>query len=65
MVIVFCGQQNIALRGHRDDATNVERDINELENHGNFWAVLNFRVDVGDNVLAEYLGTAPWKTTYM
>ena len=48
--LVFCGRQNIALRGHRDDATDIERDVDDLENHGNFRALLNFRVDAGDNV---------------
>ena len=33
--IVFCGRQNIALHGHRDDATDIERDVDDLENHGN------------------------------
>ena len=62
--IVFCGRQNIALRGHRDDATDIERDVDDLENHGNFRALLNFRVDAGDNVLAEHLATAPRNATY-
>ena len=62
--IVFCGQQNIALRGHRDYATDIERDVDDLENHGNFRALLNFRVDAGDNVLAEHLATAPRNATY-
>ena len=62
--IVFCGRQNIALRGHRDDATDIERDVDDLENHSNFRALLNFRVDAGDNVLAEHLATAPRNATY-
>ena len=62
--IVFCGRQNIALRGHRDDATDIERDVDNLENHGNFRALLNFRVDAGDNVLAEHLAIAPRNATY-
>ena len=61
---MFCGRQNIALRGHRDDATDIERDVDDLENHGNFRALLNFRVDAGDNVLAEHLATAPRNATY-
>ena len=51
--IVFCGRQNIALRGHRDDATDIERDVDDLENHGNLRTF-----DAGDNVLAEHLATA-------
>ena len=48
-VIVLCGRQNIALRGHRDNITNLESDTLTTENHGNFWALLNFRVDLGDS----------------
>ena len=62
--IALCGQQNIALRGHRDDATNVERDDLFPANHGNFRALLNFRVDSGDYVLQEHLAKAPRNATY-
>ena len=34
--ILFCGRQNIPLRGHRDSALDVERDVDEFHNHGNF-----------------------------
>ena len=45
--IVFCGRQMIPLRGHREQAgANV--------NPGNFRALLDFRVDAGDTVLAEH-----------
>ena len=57
--IVFCGRQNIALRGHRDDATDIERDVDDLENHGNLRTF-----DAGDNVLAEHLATASRNATY-
>lgn len=40
-VIVLCGRQNIALRGHHDNITNLE-DTLSTENHGNFWALLSF-----------------------
>ena len=33
--IIFCGRQGIALRGHRDDQTDLESD--PFSNHGNFW----------------------------
>ena len=62
--IVFWGRQNIALRGHRDDATRNEKVVDDLGNHGNFRALLNFRVDAGDSILAEHLATAPLNTTY-
>ena len=62
--IAFCGRQNIALRGHRDNATDIERDPSDTENHGNFQALLNFRVDAGDTVLGEHLATASRNATY-
>ena len=39
----FCGKQCIALRGHRDDSSADERS-----NKGNFLALLEFRIDAGD-----------------
>ena len=53
--ILFCGQQNIALRGHRDSALDIERDVDDSQNHGNFVALLNFRIDAGDSVLEHTL----------
>ena len=50
--IVFCGRQNIALRGHRDSGTDSEGVQSEGKNHGNFRALLDFRVSAGDTVLA-------------
>ena len=43
--IVMCGRQNIALRGHCDNATDIKKIPLNTENHGNFRALLNFRVD--------------------
>lgn len=62
--IVLCGWQNIALRGHRNNATDVAKDSSDTENHGNFRALLNFRVDAGDTVLGEHLDTASRNATY-
>ena len=56
--ILFCGRQNIALRGHRDSALDIERDVDDSQNHGNFVALLNFRIDAGDSVLEQHLSTA-------
>ena len=57
--VMFCGRQNIALRGHRDDSTN-----RDLGNPGNFQALLDFRTDSGDTVLQEHFVTAPGNATY-
>ena len=60
--IVFCGRQNIALRGHRDNATNLESDA--TENHENFCALLHFRIEAGDTTLGDHLETASRNATY-
>ena len=62
--VAFCGRQNIALRGHRDSITDLEKDQLEAINHGNFWALLNFRVDAGDVVLEEHLAHSARNATY-
>ena len=46
----FCGRQCIALRGHRDDTT-ASGDVDR----GNFLALLEFRVDAGDEILKNHL----------
>ncbi len=40
-VVILCGRQGIALRGHRDDMTDLESQPDS--NHGNFWALIEFR----------------------
>ena len=62
--IVLCGRQNIPLRGHRDSATYLERDIEGARNHGNFPALLDFKVEAGDTVLGEHLSKADRNATY-
>ena len=49
--VIFCGQNNIPLRGKRDDS-NL---------HGNFQALLEFRIDSDDVKLKEHLKNAPKK----
>ena len=48
--IIFCGWQNISLRGQRED--------NQSKNPGNFKALLNFRIESGDQALKNHLETA-------
>ena len=55
--IVFCGRQNIALRGH------VESTDGE-NNAGNFLALLKFRADAGDEVLANHFSQATNRAKY-
>ena len=60
--ILLCGRQNIPLCGHRDNITDIERDSSE--NHGNFWALLKFRVESGDTVLGDHLASSSRNATY-
>ena len=54
--VVLCGMQNIVLRGHRDESSN----INEASgNPGNFQSLLNFRVEAGDKVLSDHIANGP------
>ena len=60
--IILCGRQGIALRGHRDDGTHT--DCDPLTNHGNFLALLQFRIQAGDEVLKKHLQTAQGNALY-
>ena len=53
--LVFCGKQNIPLRGHRDD----ERWLGSSSHNPG-----NFRVESGDEVLKEHFRTCPRNATY-
>lgn len=59
-VIVLCGKQNIALRGHRDD----QRHLEQPGNHGNFHALLQFRIEAGDLALKNQLEHAARNARY-
>jgi len=48
--IQFCGRQNIALRGHRDDGSLPVGMQNE-GNEGNFQELLKFRISSGEKIL--------------
>ena len=57
--IIFCRRNNIALRGPRDD------DPQNASLSGNFQALLEFRIDSGDQTLQHHLKTAPRNATYI
>ena len=59
--VIFCGKQNIALRGHRDDF----QDLAQPGNHGNFHALVKFRIDSGDEKLQTHLENARRNARYM
>ena len=52
------------LRGHRDNAAGVERDVLGSDNHCNVLALLNFRIEAGDTVLGDHLSTAARNANY-
>ena len=56
--IVFCGKQVISLRGHHEHGGGPKK------NPGNFRALLEFRVDAGDSVLADHFKTAAKHAQY-
>ena len=60
--VIFCGRQGLAFRGHRDDTPAVREDPDA--NHGNFLALLHFRVQAGDEVLKQHLRTAAGNALY-
>ena len=63
-ITVLCGRQNIALRGHRDSGTDMEGVQIASTNHGNFCALLNFRISAGDTIFRDHLQSAARNATY-
>lgn len=60
--IILCGRQNIALRGHRDDAQRYNSD---KHNPGNLQEILKFLELYGNNsVFEEHMANAPRSATY-
>ena len=64
--IIVCGRQELALRGHRDDAKyQAAPGDYSMEKTGNFLELLNFRVRGGDNFLKEHLFKCSKNATYI
>lgn len=60
--VLLCGRQNIALRGHRDDAKySNDPDTNT----GNFQALLQYRINAGDSELQHHIQNGPKNATYV
>ena len=57
--VLLFARQNIPLRGHRDDSQYYD-----TSDCGNFQALLDFRVESGDRILAEHFKTAPRNATF-
>ena len=60
--VIFCGRQGIAYRGHHDDTSSSKEDLHA--NHGNFLALLQFRVQAGDHILKQHLDSAAGNALY-
>ena len=60
--IIFCGRQNIALRGSFESYSDVEERTSK--NHGNFWALIKFRISAGDTILQDHFATTSRNATY-
>lgn len=58
--IIFCGHENIPLRGHRDNA----KQLSQGKEVGKFQALLDFRIDSGDKILEDHFKNAPKNATY-
>lgn len=56
--IAFCGRQNIALRGHRNEDKSHACSKEESGNPGNFLALVKFRMECGDEVLKNHISTS-------
>ena len=57
--VIFCGRQNIALRGHCESKLATDEESKHVCNSGNFRALLRFGMDAGDQIL-----TGIWKGAY-
>ncbi|XP_025405672.1 zinc finger MYM-type protein 1-like, partial [Sipha flava] len=60
--IIFCGRQNLSLRGHRDSGPLNLTEPNE--NDGNFRSLLRFRANSGDVSLKTHLETCSKNASY-
>lgn len=61
---MFCGIQNIPLRGHRDDGA-LFSEQNQTDNDGNFRALLRFWIDSGDQELSDHIETCSKNSSYI
>ena len=57
-IVLLCGKQGLALRGHRDDQISWTEDDNAHSNEGNFVELVRFRAET-DPVLAQHLAKSP------
>ncbi|XP_026819515.1 uncharacterized protein LOC113558219 [Rhopalosiphum maidis] len=63
--LILHGQQNIPIRGHRDDGSLLNTNNSPVATEGNFRSLLRFRINSGDKVLENHLMTAKNNATYI
>ena len=63
-IVLLCGKQGLALRGHRDDHVNwSEAREEKCSNQGNFVELVRFRAE-HDLILAQHLANSPRNARY-
>ena len=62
-IVILCGRQGLALRGHRDDRITWAEDDDWHSNEGNFVELVRFRAET-DPVLADHLAKSPHNARY-
>lgn len=62
-IILLCGKQGLALRGHREDKISWMEDDEAHSNEGNFVELVRFRAET-DPVLAQHLAKSPRNARY-
>ncbi len=45
-IVMLCGKQGLALRGHRDDPWTEQEEDHDVQNHGNFIELIHFRAEL-------------------
>ena len=60
-IVILCGKQRLALRGHRDD--RIDWQSVEGSNEGNFVQLVRFKAET-DTILSAYLANAPKNARY-
>ena len=62
-IVLLCGKQGLALRGHRDDKISWTEDEDVHSNEGNFVELVRFRAET-DPVLAQHLAESKRNARY-
>ena len=60
--MIFCCREGVALHGHQDDSKYLHDNLHA--NAGKFVALLNFAIESGGRILAEYLQPAGGNALY-